>query len=102
LQSVCDDSGRTQEGEPATEIQSESVDRILGRVQLDKCLQNLEPCDKVIITRDMIFNEQETSNGDLAALKDDMLRSINPDELSELLQKCAISNESDEEQVQPA
>jgi hypothetical protein len=50
----------------------------------------LESCDKVIITRDMTFNEQETFNGDLAALKDDML-DINLDELSELLQKMRHS-----------
>jgi hypothetical protein len=61
----------------------------------------LESCDKAIITRDMTFNKQETFNGDLAALKDDMLH-VNLDELSELLQKCAIPNESEEEQVQPA
>jgi hypothetical protein len=52
--------------------------------------------NKVINTRDVTFNEQETSNGDQAALKDDMLH-INLDELSELLRKCAIPNESEEE-----
>jgi hypothetical protein len=38
----------------------------------------------------MTFNEQETFNGDLAALKDDMLH-IDLDELSELLQKMRHS-----------
>jgi hypothetical protein len=57
--------------------------------------------NKVIITRDVIFNEQETFNGNLESLKDDMLH-IKLNELSELLHKCAIPKESEEEQVQPA
>jgi hypothetical protein len=47
----------------------------------------------------VIFNERETFNGDL---KDDTVLHIRLDELSELLHKCAIPNESEEELVQPA
>jgi hypothetical protein len=45
--------------------------------------------NKVIVTRDVIFNEQETFNGDLEALKDDMLH-VRLDELSKSLVLLAI------------
>jgi len=51
--------------------------------------------NKVIITRDVIFNEKETFNGDLESLKDEMLH-IKLNELSELLQQCATPEESEE------
>ena len=50
---------------------------------------------------DVIFNEQETFNGDLEALKDDMLH-VRLDELSKSLQQYAIPEELEEKQVQPA
>jgi len=57
--------------------------------------------NKVVRTRDVTFNENETFNGDLETLKDDMLK-IQLDELSKLLQECTIPEELEEMLVQPA
>ena len=58
--------------------------------------------NKVIVTRDVDFNEHEMFNGDLEALKDD-IRELDLDELSQLLQECAIPEADPEEEtpVQP-
>jgi hypothetical protein len=53
--------------------------------------------NKVVLTsRDVIFNEQETFNGNLESLKDDMLH-IKLNKSSESLQQCTIPGESEEE-----
>ena len=58
--------------------------------------------NKIVRTRDVIFNEYETFNGDLETLKDDMLK-LRLNELSKLLRECTIPEESEEEMlVQPA
>ena len=48
-----------------------------------------------------MFNENETFNGKLETLKDDMLK-IWLDELLKLLQECTIPEELEEMLVQPA
>ena len=53
--------------------------------------------NKVVVTRDVIFDEQETFDGNLESLKDD-IRELNLDELADLLRKCSIPNQ---EQVYP-
>jgi hypothetical protein len=57
--------------------------------------------DVVIRTRDVIFNEEETFNGDIQMLKDDLLQ-VTPEELSDLINACSIPDHMGEEsQVQP-
>jgi hypothetical protein len=56
--------------------------------------------NKVVIMRDVIFNEEETFSGALEELRDD-IRELDLDELSTLLQEYALPEEA-EEQVNPA
>jgi hypothetical protein len=56
--------------------------------------------NKVVIMRDVIFDEEETFSGALKELRDD-IRELELDELSTLLQEYALPEEA-EEQVNPA
>ena len=49
--------------------------------------------NEMIITRDVIFNVPEAFNGDLEVLKYDKLQ-LRLDELSQVLQKCALPIQS--------
>jgi hypothetical protein len=53
-----------------------------------------------VIPRDVIFDEQETFDGNLESLRDD-IREIDLEELAELLQKCSIPEEEQGGQVHP-
>ena len=59
--------------------------------------------NKIVLTRDVVFNEHETFNGSIEALKDD-IRELNLEELSRLLQEHAVPEEigkGEEIPVQP-
>jgi len=60
--------------------------------------------NKIVLTRDVVFNEHETFNGSIEALKDD-IRELDLEELSRLLQEHAVleeTGEGEEIPVQPA
>ena len=58
--------------------------------------------NKVVQTRDVMFNKKETFNGDLETLKDDILK-IYLGELLQILKECTILEELEEKmQVQLA
>ena len=59
--------------------------------------------NKIVLTRDVVFNEHETFNGSIEALKDD-IRELDLEELSRLLQEHMVpeeTGEGDEIPVQP-
>jgi hypothetical protein len=51
--------------------------------------------NRVVVTRDVISDEGETFSGDLEELRDD-IRELNLDELSTLLQECALPEEAED------
>src|SRR2546421_8427574 len=60
--------------------------------------------NKIVLTRDVVFNEHETFNGSIEALKDD-IRELDLEELSRLLQEHVVPEETGEGEeipVQPA
>jgi hypothetical protein len=57
--------------------------------------------NKVISTRDVIFNEDELFTGDLEALKDDV-REVNLEDFARLLQKVALPDDEDLPQREPS
>ena len=68
----------------------------LVRYNLTNVYQIWNPIiNKVVQTRDVMFNKKETFNGDLETLKDDILK-IHLGELSQILKECTILEELEE------